>query len=198
MKGVSSKLSKPTLKKGDVYFVKSDDNKTPIGSEIWSDRPAVIVSNDTNNKTSPVIQVVYLTNSHRRMVSPMHVALPTCGVQSIAMCEQIHTIDISRLDKFIAHISPNELNDLDKAISFTLGIEQASYKNVFRRWESYIRKHNIDIGVEQERLIETTHNQAIENLRKELEITRKERDSYKDLSKINEIRYEQLKNERKE
>lgn len=47
------------IKRGDIYFIR--DTRQSIGSEQKADRPAVIVSNDANNKHSGVYEVVYMT-----------------------------------------------------------------------------------------------------------------------------------------
>lgn len=178
--------------KGDVFYIKSDPNKQPIGSEMWSDRPAIIISNDANNDCSPIVQIVYLTSSHRKKLSPMHVAIKSAGKKSIAMCEQIYTIDKTRLEKYITSINEKELEDIQNAICFCLGIDATNCNTVFKKWENYIKRNKININLEQEYLIETTQNQAIKHLRNEVEILRKEKESYKILAQINETKYQNL------
>lgn len=187
-----------TPKRGDVFYIKADDNKTPIGSEMWSNRPAIIISNDGNNNTSPIVQIIYLTSSHRKKLSPMHVEIPTCGEHSIAMCEQIYTIDKSRLEKYIAPITKKEIQAIEKALAFCLGLDATNCTTVFKKWENYIKRNKINIVLEQEHLIESTENQAIKNLRKELEILRKEKETYKILAQINETKYQNLLNKKGE
>lgn len=184
-------------KKGDVFYIESDPNKAPIGSEMWSDRPAIIVSNNANNENSNIVQIVYLTNSHRKRISPMHVLIKSCGEKSIAMCEQIYTVDKTRLKKYIQSINNEEIEEINKAIAFCLALDEVNCSSVFRKWSNYIIKNKININLEQEHLIETTENQAIKQLRNEVEILRKEKESYKTLASINEERYKNLLKERK-
>lgn len=47
------------IKRGDIYYIR--DTRQSVGSEQRADRPAVIVSNNTNNKHSGVYEVVYMT-----------------------------------------------------------------------------------------------------------------------------------------
>lgn len=54
------------IKRGDIFYVHSN-NETPIGREIWSERPAVVVSNNAINKESPTVIVVYTTTKLQRM-----------------------------------------------------------------------------------------------------------------------------------
>ena len=48
------------IRQGDVWFVKAAPvpGGGTVGNEIWSGRPAVIVSNDGINERSNVVQVV--------------------------------------------------------------------------------------------------------------------------------------------
>ena len=52
-------------KRGDIYYIVSNEH-TPIGCEIWSDRPAIIVSNDTLNQTSGAVEIVYLSTTLKK------------------------------------------------------------------------------------------------------------------------------------
>lgn len=69
-------------------------------------RPVVVVSNNMANAHSPVITVVPLTSNTRKNHLPTHVLLVESGlpVISLALCEQILTIDKSRLTRRIGLI----------------------------------------------------------------------------------------------
>ena len=47
------------IKRGDIYYIR--DTRQSIGSEQRADRPAVIISNNENNRHSAVYEVVYMT-----------------------------------------------------------------------------------------------------------------------------------------
>lgn len=51
--------------RGEIYHILPEDNET--GSEQYSGRPAIIVSNEANNKFAPTLEVVYLTTSRKRL-----------------------------------------------------------------------------------------------------------------------------------
>ena len=84
----------PDYKRGEIYYV--NPNYSETGSEIWSGRPAVIVSSDGQNKALNCVEVVYLT-TRPKTDSPCHVTLHATGKQSTALCEQISTVDKLRL-----------------------------------------------------------------------------------------------------
>lgn len=82
------------LRRGEIYYVES--TYPTIGSEQRSGRPAIIVSNDLNNGHSNVVEVVYMTTQPKKDL-PTHVQIRSTGRFRVALCEQIHTVDIQRL-----------------------------------------------------------------------------------------------------
>ena len=96
------------------------------GSHVQSGtRPVVVVSNDMANTHSPVITVVPLTSNTRKNRLPTHVLLVASGlsVVSLALCEQILTIDKSRLTRRIGQVrEPLDHAALNRAMIVQLGI----------------------------------------------------------------------------
>lgn len=95
-------------KRGDIYFVNCGCGGS--GSVQSGIRPVLIVSNDTANTHSPVITVVPLTGQIRKKESlPTHVLIP-CSKNhgltkpSVALAEQVTSIDKSRLTELRGHI----------------------------------------------------------------------------------------------
>lgn len=84
----------PEYKRGEIYYVRSDYSE--VGHEVWSGRPAIVVSNNDLNQTRSCVEVVYLT-TRQKTDSPCHVTIHATGKQSIALCEQISTVDKTRL-----------------------------------------------------------------------------------------------------
>lgn len=58
----------PDYKRGEIYYVAPNYSET--GSEIWSGRPAVIVSNDDLNRNRNCVEVVYLTTPEAGLSQP--------------------------------------------------------------------------------------------------------------------------------
>lgn len=84
----------PDYKRGEIYYVTPDYSET--GHEIWSRRPAIIVSSDELNCRRSVVEVVYLT-TRPKGESPCFVPIHATGRQSTALCDQISTVDKLRL-----------------------------------------------------------------------------------------------------
>lgn len=134
------------IRQGDVWFVEAAPvpGGGSIGNEMWSGRPGVVVSNDTINKRSGVVQIVYLTSSKRRHINVTHVPVYTNNQQSIAVCNQVTNIDTSRLTNYIGHITGNELQEIQNGIAFTLGLGGAKPGAALHKWEQQLDAHSID------------------------------------------------------
>lgn len=178
--------------RGEIYYIQSDMDKPPVGSEIWSDRPGLIVSNNVANKNSGVVEIVYLTRSFKKRVSPTHIRVTSGERTAIALCEQIHTVSHSRIKDHIGVITECEQKDIDEALLLNLAIDQKSYKGMFRKWENYIRENELEIVQEQECLREHSTEQAIAILRKQITLLEKERDGYRAIAESKQVYLDEL------
>lgn len=111
------------MKRGDIYYIKSKDNS--IGNELFSGRPAVIVSNDKLNQTSGVVEVAYMTTQPKKDL-PTHVQTRSSGKLATILCEQITTVSVERLNKYIGQLTESEIINLDTALAISLGIDFGS------------------------------------------------------------------------
>ena len=102
------------IRRGDIWVI---DYEKSNGSEQHGIRPAVIVSNDVGNEHSPIVEVVWLTTSTKKPL-PTHVKLGF----STALCEQIHTVDKSRLLEFKRCCTEREMMQINRAMMISLGI----------------------------------------------------------------------------
>jgi len=109
--------------RGDLYC--ADLNPT-VGSEQGNRRPVLIVQNDAGNEHSPTVVVVPLTRNLRKSPLPTHVRIAkSYGLEtdSLALVEQIRTIDRSRLTDYIGHIGGGLQLAVDKALAICVGLE---------------------------------------------------------------------------
>lgn len=106
------------IQRGNIYYIHKGDS---YGSEMIAGRPGIIVSNDANNATSQVVEVVFLTTQEKPPL-PTHVRIITTGRESTALCEQVTTVDVSRLGDFAGCCSTEELKQVDKAVAISLGL----------------------------------------------------------------------------
>lgn len=89
--------------KGQIYYV-NKIGEDFVGSEQMAGRPAIIVSNNTGNHYSNVVEVVYLTTQCKADM-PTHVPILSARKPSIALCEEIVSVDKQRLGKYIGTIT---------------------------------------------------------------------------------------------
>lgn len=110
------------IKRGDVFYIYKFGSTT--GSEQESGRPAVIVSNDENNKHSATVEVVYLTTKPKTVL-PTHVKVKATSVESTVLCEQITSVAIERLGDFVGCCNEAEMEQIDKALAVSIGLDLA-------------------------------------------------------------------------
>ena len=125
------------ITRGQVYFVGPDDEKPTFGHEIWPNRPGLIVSNDTINKHSSTVEVVYLTTQNLKrtgFLGLLSVPVTLKDNESIAMCEQIHTVDVRRLQSYMGQITDENLSDIDCALALNLGNSNTKISSYFAKW----------------------------------------------------------------
>lgn len=109
----------PEISRGEVYYVYPSYAET--GSEQWSGRPAVVVSADVLNRHSQCVEVVYLTTRPKKDYET-HVVINATGRPSIAICEQITSVDKSRLNDCYGKCTPKEMSQIDEALRFSIGL----------------------------------------------------------------------------
>ena len=116
------------IKRGDIWYV---DPGHGTGSEQNGGRPAIIVSNDANNRNAETVEVVYLTCREKADL-PTHVTIRSTGKESTALCEQITTVSTSRLTSYKAHCTDQEMQALVIAMMISLGLEVPAPKKAWK------------------------------------------------------------------
>lgn len=178
-------------RRAEIWMVAADPTKPAVGTEIWSDRPAVIVSNNLLNTRSGFAQVVYLSTSARKRTGPTHVELPAPAGKGevMALCEQVHTVDASRLRHKMGVVPESSIRDIDAALTLSLSIgRNPDTHSTFRKWEEHIKLHGIDIAEEIRALSGETTDQRVQALTTALELVTIERDSYRNLFEASQTR----------
>lgn len=108
-----------SILRGDIFYVRKY-GENPVGAEQWPGRPAVIVSNDINNRESDCVEVVYLTGNMKPPL-PTHVKV-IAKIPSTALCEQVTTVSKQRLGEYVKSCTKKEMDEIDKALAVSLGI----------------------------------------------------------------------------
>lgn len=113
------------VKRGEIYL--DTDFGTGWGSEQAGRRPCIIISNDLCNKYSPAITVIPITKQTKNDL-PTHFDMPKKQFKlpddSIALVEQIRTIDKSRLGvRHNVKLSYDQLLEVSEMMKIQLGIK---------------------------------------------------------------------------
>ena len=106
------------MRRGEVYLVSLDPT---VGSETKKTRPAVIVSNDMQNKHTNRVVVIPITSQVKKIYQ-FEAAVSIQNKSGKAMADQIRTVDKSRLVKKLDDLSNEELLHLEKAMKVVLNI----------------------------------------------------------------------------
>lgn len=110
------------IKMGDIFYA----ILTPtIGSEQDGIRPVLVVQNNKGNRYSPTTIVIPITSSLSKKELPTHILLDnTKGLEkkSMALIEQIRTLDKSRLLTKITRADKVDLEKVKEAIKKNLNI----------------------------------------------------------------------------
>ena len=111
-------MTKPM--RGYVYIIRVNGE---CGSEQHGKRPVVIVQNNMGNLCSTTTIVVPITSKEKHSL-PTHVLLCTDIFRkpSTALAEQIMTVSIDRLTRFIGALSFSDMMKIDKALRISLDI----------------------------------------------------------------------------
>lgn len=111
------------VRRGDIYIANLPEG---TGCEQQGRHPAVIMQNDMGNRYSPTVQVIPLTSKFKNLL-PTHVMIfgEKSGLwkASIALAEQLGTIDKKRLIRWIGRVEPEKMKQLDDAIHIQLGLK---------------------------------------------------------------------------
>lgn len=170
-------------------MVAEDPLRPPVGTELWSNRPAIIISNNVTGNHSGFVQIVYLTTSARKRSGPTHILVPAPKIsknqpqsEATALCEQIHTVDVSRLRKPLGSMGRSTMREIDQALALVLSIgKNPDSYSLFKKWEQYIQLYGIDMAAEIQALAGHTTDQRVDALARALELVIAQRDSYKHL-----------------
>ena len=105
-----------SIRRGDVFLVNFDPT---IGAEIRKARPALVVSNDINNRHSPVVSIVPITSNVSRIYS-FEVGVPA-GAGGLTraskiMPNQTRAVDTLRFIRKLGHLPSSVMRQVDDAL----------------------------------------------------------------------------------
>ena len=106
------------MKRGDIFYI---EIPYATGHEMEKDRPGIVVSATAANVMRDVVQVVFCSASTQHQM-PEHVEIHSTPRRSTAMCEHIYTVDKSRVGTYIGTATPEEMEQLEAALSKALAL----------------------------------------------------------------------------
>lgn len=113
------------MKRGDIYMAGLDP---VIGSEQGGYRPVVIIQNNTGNLHAPTVIAVPVTSSAAKPPLPTHAFLPAgeggLWRDSIALCEQVRTLEKSRLTRHLGTAGSGAMRAIERALQISLDMNQ--------------------------------------------------------------------------
>ena len=128
-----------TIKRGSMFWV--DFGKAEEGSSKQSGkRPALIISNNTTNRNSTVVEVVPIsTRINKNNHFGTHVLLEGFGLKktSIALCEQQFPVDKKDLISYIGRVDNSSMDKVDTALKKHLGLNR---KHIDTELESMVKE----------------------------------------------------------
>lgn len=178
------------IRRGEIFYIARGGATN--GSEQFADRPAVVVSNDENNKHSGVIEVVYMTTQPKTDL-PTHVTVRSTGRLSTVLCEQVSSVSTDRVNNYIGQVSEQEMKNIDIALMISLqlsggGKTSKQYNETIQKQQEEIEYYRNKIQAMQQSLEEKETEKPQEAAGEASETAVRletERDTYKAL-------YEQL------
>ncbi len=104
------------IKRGDIIYAVQDHRGTEFNTKFG--RPAVVISNEDINtsKMHPFI-VIWLTTKPKKYAQVINVGLVgSHGEESYAVCDQIGSVDRSRIKGINGSLAPEFMEKIEKAV----------------------------------------------------------------------------------
>ena len=129
MKGMMIVMTETTtyIRKGDIFYVYlgTEKNGHVQSGGLSGMRPCIIVNNDIACIYSPILLVVPITSSKNKMLKhlPTHLKLNNIlQKESIAMFEQILTINRDQLSTKIGNIPAEMISKVNQKLEISFGL----------------------------------------------------------------------------
>jgi mRNA interferase MazF len=111
-----------SILRGDLYYA---DLNPVVGSEQGGVRPVLIIQNDVGNRHSPTVIIAAITSKSGKAILPTHCPLSEeTGLDrdSVALLEQIRTIDKQRLKEYVGVLGQDDMQEVDRALTISVGL----------------------------------------------------------------------------
>ena len=116
-------MEERSFRRGEIYVA---DLSPYVGSEQGGIRPVIILQNNLGNIFSPTLIVAPLTSRYKKRNLPTHYLIEDVEelkTTSLVLLEQIKTIDKRRITEYIGQASKDDIKNIEKALTISLGFE---------------------------------------------------------------------------
>ena len=111
-----------TLLRGEVYWVNLPlSSKKEKIRELHGTHPGLVVSNNEQNRFSPLITILPLTSQVDK-IYPFQVLSRIKGKNGVILVDQIRTIDRKRFGEKLGEASPELMEQVERALHITLAL----------------------------------------------------------------------------
>lgn len=115
--------------RGEIYLIDIGD---AVGHGPSKVRPCVVIQNDCDNRSRTVTLVVLITSDSSSQSLPwaVHLEPGTTGLpnKSYVNCGHIYTLSKNHLKQKVGELPPLEMEKVDKAILYILGLSSPTTK----------------------------------------------------------------------
>lgn len=123
--------------RGQVYYAGLDP---VIGSEQGGTRPVLVLQNNVGNCFSPTIIIAPITTRVKKLRQPTHIGIPPffgLPQNSMAMLEQIRTIDKRRLGDYVGCLDNDVMDYVDEALGISVGLKGPANGEKTQEWPAH-------------------------------------------------------------
>ena len=116
-------MEERSFRRGEIYVA---DLSPYVGSEQGGIRPVIILQNNLGNIFSPTLIVAPLTSRYKKRNLPTHYLIEDVEelkTTSLVLLEQIKTIDKRRITEYVGQASKDDIKNIEKALTISLGFE---------------------------------------------------------------------------
>jgi mRNA interferase MazF len=106
--------------RGDIHWVIIPE-RTPEGRELAKTRPCIILSKQSISQHRKTVIVVPLTTGSKEL-APIIIGMESVHENSRAVCDQIFSVDITRVGRKMGKLSKIDLQILENSLRAVLGL----------------------------------------------------------------------------
>ena len=143
--------------RGEVYWVCLDDS---IGNEEKTGRPGVIISANGLNEKEGRVTIAFLSTAGFSSANRPSIIAPK-GDRQRVLCDQLRTVDVSRLNKYMFTCTESEMTRITGALACTLCIPTPKQEKKAPTDDSVVESMRAEIDMWR-KMYEKTMDQLVE------------------------------------